>query len=130
MNIHERARRVVGAQLVLAAVLGIVAFLVYGSLHGLSAVYGVLVGVMLTLLLNRSVTRAEQVAQTDPKGGMTVLYVGAVQRFFLFIAAFAVGLAGFGLDALATAVGFVAAQFAQLVNARGMTRNNEEEGLK
>ena len=61
---------------------------------------------------------------------MVMLYVGAVQRFLFLIAAFALGLAVFGLDALAVAGGFVCAQFAQLVNARNVSRDNEDKGLK
>ncbi|HEY0663467.1 MAG TPA: ATP synthase subunit I [Thiobacillaceae bacterium] len=118
------------AQLVVTAAMGLGAFLLFGMLQGVSVVYGGLVDLVLTLLLSRNVRKADAVAATDPKGGMTVLYVGAVQRFFLFIAMFAVGLALLRLDALAVATGFVAARIAQLASARDTTRTNDEEGLK
>jgi len=130
MNISGRARRIVTAQLVVTAAMGLGAFLLFGMLQGVSVVYGGLVDLVLTLLLSRNVRKADAVAATDPKGGMTVLYVGAVQRFFLFIAMFAVGLALLRLDALAVATGFVAARIAQLASARDTTRTNDEEGLK
>lgn len=130
MDISGQARRVITAQLVAATVLGLVMFLAFGLSHGLSAVFGCLVGLALTLLLSRSVRRAAEVAQTDPKRGMTMLYVGAVQRFVFVIAAFALGYAVFGLNPLAGFVGFAAAQLAQLVNMRGTTRTNENEGRK
>lgn len=130
MNITGQARRIMTAQLVVAAVLGLGALVFFGQLQGLSVVYGGLVDLMLTLLLSRSVSKADAVAATDPKAGMTVLYVGAVIRFFLFIVMFAIGLALLRLDALAVAVGFVAARVAQLAGVRNVTRNNEPEGLK
>jgi hypothetical protein len=130
MNITGQARRIMTAQLVVAAVLGLGALVFFGQLQGLSVVYGGLVDLMLTLLLSRSVSKADAVAATDPKAGMTVLYVGAVIRFFLFIVMFAIGLALLRLDALAVAVGFVAARVAQLAGVRNVTRNNETEGLK
>lgn len=130
MNIDGRARRVMAAQLIVAAVVAVAAVFAFDTLHGLSVVYGGLVDLVLAMLLGRSVRRAEEVAATDPKRGMTVLYVGAVQRFFLFIAMFAVGLALLRLDAPAVAVGFVAARLAQLVSARGMAGTHDEEGLK
>lgn len=129
MDISGRTRRVIYAQLVVGVVLGTGMFFVFGSERGLGAEFGVLVGILLTLLLSRSVKRAADVAATDPKRGMTMLYIGAVQRFFFVLAAFAVGLAVFRLDPLSVAVGFVAAQLAQLVNA-GSKAENSEEGLK
>ena len=130
MNIDGRARRVMTAQLIVAAVLAVTAIVMFDTHHGLSVVYGGLVDLVLALLLGRSVRRAEEVAATDPKRGMTVLYVGAVQRFFLLIAMFAVGLAALRLDALAVVTGFAAARVAQVISARGMTGTNVEEGLK
>lgn len=130
MDISGQVRRVVIAQGLVAAALGIGLFFAYGPRDGLSAVFGVLVGMALTLLLSRSVRRAGEVAATDPKRGMTLLYVGAVVRFVFVLAAFALGLAIFGLNPLLVAVGFVAAQLSQLVNARGKTQDTENEGLK
>lgn len=126
-EIAGRARRVILAQAVVTALLGTGLLLAWGPLHGLSAVYGGLVGFLLTLLLSRSVRRAAVVAETDPKRGMIVLYVGAVLRFVFFLAAFAIGLGFLDLHPLATAAGFVAAQLAQLVNARTADRTNEGE---
>lgn len=125
-----RTRRVIVAQTVVGIVLATGLLLAYGLHLALSAVFGVSIGSVLTLLLSRSVRRAGEVAGSDPKRGMIMLYIGAVQRFFFVIAAFVLGLALFKLDALVVAAGFVVAQFAQLVNARSMPRDNEEKGLK
>ena len=130
MELAGRTRRVVIAQVLVGAVLAVVLLLAFGPHRALSVMFGVLIGLSLTLLLSRSVRRAGDTAETDPKRGMILLYLGAVQRFVFLIAAFALGLAVFGLDPLVVAAGFVAAQFAQLVNAREMTRDNEEKGLK
>ncbi len=130
MDISGQVRRVLLVQALAGAALGTGLFIAYGLLHGLSVGFGVLVGMALTLLLGRSVRRAGEVAATDPKRGMTLLYVGAVVRFVFVIAALALGLALFRLNPLLVAVGFVAAQLAQLVNARGTTQGTESEGLK
>lgn len=129
-ELKGRTHRVYVAQAVIGSVLAGGLFVAYGSHLALSAVFGVLIGTLLTFLLSASVKWAGEVAATDPKRGMVMLYIGAVVRFFVLIAAFAVGLALFGLNAMLVAAGFIAAQFAQLVNARGLSRNNEEEGLK
>lgn len=126
-EIAGRTRRVMVAQIVATALLAVGVLMGWGLLHGLSAVYGGLVGFLLTLLLSRSVRRAAVVAETDPKRGMIILYVGAVLRFVFFLAAFAIGLGFLDLHPLATAAGFVAAQLAQLVNARATDRTNEGE---
>lgn len=125
-----RTRRVLIAQVVVGVVLAAGLWLAYGPHRSVSVAFGVLIGLLITWLLSRSVRRAGEMAETDPKRSMVMLYVGAVQRFVVVIAAFALALAVFGLDPLVVAAGFVAAQFAQLVNARGMTRDNEEKGLK
>ena len=126
LDITGKMRRVLGAQLAVGAILGVVLFVAAGPLQGASALYGGLIGLLLTLLLGRSVQKASEVAKTDPKGGMTTLYIGATQRFVFVLAALAVGLALFKLSPLAVATGFAAAQLAQLINARGGARNDEE----
>ncbi|MFZ5722181.1 MAG: ATP synthase subunit I [Pseudomonadota bacterium] len=129
-DISGRLRRIVTAQLVVAGVLAAGVLVVYGVLPGLSVLYGGLVDLVLALLLARNVRKAEAVAATDPKGSMTVLYVGAVQRFFLLIAMLAAGLALLRLNAVAVAAGFVAARIAQVAGARDKARIHDEEGLK
>lgn len=130
-EISGRARRVVAAQLVVTAVLGLAALALYGPVQGLSVAYGGLVDAVLAVFLGYSVRKADARAATDPKAGMTILYMGAVIRFFLFIALFAIGLGLLRLNALAVAAGFVAARIAQVAaGARGVTRTTDNEGLK
>lgn len=73
-----------------------------------SAAYGVLIGILMTLLLSRGVALAGRMSSV--RQGQLVLYAGAVVRFILVLALFAIGLAAFGLAPLATVIGFVAVQ--------------------
>lgn len=122
-DITERTRRIVGFQILAAVVIGIGFFLGVGEAEGRSAFYGGLVAVVLTVMLSRGVKRAEATAAQDLKRSMIILYMGAAQRFLIALAAFALGLAVLKLEPLAVFVGFAAAQFSYLFNARGMAQS-------
>jgi ATP synthase protein I len=118
-ELAERTRRIVGFQ-ILASVIIAIGFLIgVGAAQGRSALYGGLVAVALTALLSRGVKRAEATSVRDPQKSMVILYIGAVQRFVLALAAFALGLAVLKLEPMAVFIGFAAAQFSYLINARG-----------
>ncbi len=119
LDISGEMQRVIGAQLVVGAILGVGFLVVAGPLQGGSALYGGLIGLLLTLLRGRSFRRANRIAETDPRRSMTTLYIGAAQRFFFVMAALMFGLALLELTPLAVAAGFAAVQLAQLINARG-----------
>jgi ATP synthase protein I len=125
LDITERARRVVGLQILASVVLAIGLFVGVSAQHGRSAFYGGMVSAALALLLGRGVKRAEAVAAANPRQSMVILYVGAAQRFFLAVAAFAVGMAFLKLEPLAVFVGFAAAQIAYLINARSMAQSKK-----
>lgn len=121
-DIASRARKIIGFQLATASVVAVIFMIGQGLLEGRSAFYGGLVGAALTLLLSRGVKRAEQVAAENPRRGMTILYIGAAQRFFLALAAFAIGLSLLQLAPLPVFAGFAAVQFSYVINARGMAQ--------
>lgn len=122
-DITERTRRIVGFQILAAVVIAAGFFLGVGEVEGRSAFYGGLVAVTLTVMLSRGVKRAEATAAQDLKKSMIILYMGAAQRFLMALAAFALGLAVLKLEPLAVFVGFAAAQFSYLFNARSMAQS-------
>ncbi len=113
-------------QILAGSVLAIGFYLGVSPIHGRSAFFGGLISVMLSYLLGRGVKRAEAVAATNPRQSMTILYIGAAQRFFLALAAFAVGLAYLKLEPLAVFIGFAAAQLAYVFHAREPAPKNKE----
>jgi ATP synthase protein I len=82
--------------------------LVSGRWDAVSAAYGGATGVMMTLLLSLGVALAGKMPSL--RQSQIVLYAGAVVRFILVLALFAIGLAAFDLAPLALVLGFVAAQ--------------------
>ena len=125
-DLAERTRRIVGWQILASVVIAIGFLIGAGAAHGRSALYGGLVAVILTLLLSRGVKRAEASSAHDPQKSMVILYVGAVLRFVLALVAFALGLAVLKLEPMAVFIGFAAAQFSYLINARGMAQSKRE----
>jgi ATP synthase protein I len=125
-ELTERARRVIGMQILASLVLAIGFYAGVSPVHGRSAFFGGLISVLLSYLLSRGVKRAEAIAATNPRQSMTILYIGAAQRFFIAIAAFAVGLAYLKLEPLAMFIGFAVAQLSYVLNAREPARKKKE----
>lgn len=125
-ELAERTRRIIGFQILASVVIAIGFFIGVGAAQGRSALYGGLVAVTLTMLLSRGVRRAEVSAAHNPQKSMVILYVGAVQRFVLALIAFAVALAVLKLEPMAVFLGFAAAQFSYLINARGPAQSKRE----
>lgn len=125
-DLAARTRRIVGFQFLASVVIAIGFLIGVGAAQGRSALYGGLVAVTLTVLLSRGVRRAEVSAVSDPRKSMMILYVGAVQRFVLALVAFALGLAVLKLEPMAVFIGFAAAQFSYLINARGTAHSKRE----
>lgn len=118
-ELAEQARGVISKQLAAGVVVAGLFLVLQGTWPAVSALYGGVVSVSLSLLLLWGVTRASKVAATDPRKSMTILYVGAVQRFVAVLALLALGLALFKLDPLAVLIGFGVAQVSYLVTSRG-----------
>ena len=111
------ARRVIGLQLASSAIIAVL-FLFQDALHAASALYGGLTSVSTALLLSRGVRRAGEAALGDPKKSLAILYVGAVQRFFLVLGLLALGFSLLKLDPVAVIVGFGIAQISYAVSTR------------
>ena len=118
-QVDAKASRIMTAQLAATAIVAI-AFGVAGGGHwsALSAIGGGLTSLCIAWLLRRGVRRASEIALTDQKKSMMILYLGAVQRFVVVIALFALGLGVAKLEPLAMFAGFAAAQIGNFIGAR------------
>jgi ATP synthase protein I len=106
--LHTRARRLIALQCGAALFAAAAFFVTKGRWEALSAGYGSLIAVLMTLLLGQGVVLASKAKSMQQS--QIVLYAGAAIRFVLVLVLFAVGLATFALAPLATVLGFVAAQ--------------------
>lgn len=125
-TLRAGTRRLIALQCGAVALVAVAFLLARGRWDAVSAVYGGLVGVSMTLLLSRGVALAGKMPSLSQS--QIVLYVGAVVRFVLVLALFAIGLAGFDLAPLAMVAGFVAAQlvFPFTALGRGDGRNEHK----
>lgn len=118
-QVQSNAKKVVVLQITIAALVALVFGILQGGLMpAISGLYGGLISVSTSWLLRRGVLKANEIAQHDPKSGMTVLYIGAVQRFVLVVALLGLGLGLLDLDPLAAVVGFGLAQVAYAIVMR------------
>jgi ATP synthase protein I len=109
--------------LVVQGLLGIVAvigFSIYGQF--VSALYGMVIGVVNVGLLALTFQQASAKAAIDPKSGILVLYMSAVIRFVLLAVLFVIGLALLKLDPLAVVITFVVMTLGQMFNLQGKRR--------
>jgi F0F1-type ATP synthase assembly protein I len=121
-EVDGRVRKVIVWQVIGGVAAAAVFFVSKGWGPAQAALCGGLIGTATTLLLSRSVKKAGRAAD-DTNAGMRILYLGAVQRFFFVLGAFALGVAVLKLEPLALCAGFALAQVGYLINARGMTRS-------
>lgn len=121
----ERARRVIGMQLLATLIVATAFYIGVSAIHGRSAFFGGLISVFLSYLLGRGVKRAEALAVSHPRQSMAILYIGAAQRFIVAIAAFGFGLAYLDLNPLAVFVGFAVSQLSYVINARSMAQSKQ-----
>lgn len=84
----------------------------------LSASYGGVASVVLALLSIRGFRRANEIALSEPKKSMMILYIGAVQRFVAVLVLLGAGLGLLKLEPLAVLIGFVLAQASYLMGVR------------
>ena len=118
-QVDAKASRIMTAQLVATALVAAAFGLAgSGSWSVLSAACGGATSLSIAWLLRRGVRRASEIALTDQKKSMLILYLGAVQRFVAVVALFALGLGVARLDPLAMFAGFAAAQIGNLIGAR------------
>ncbi len=115
-------KRLIITQLFVVLIVVIVAW-VYRSTDGaLAAFYGGMIAVTNTILLARRVTRAGEVAKTDPKHSVYILYFGAIERFVFALIALGVGLSLLKLDAIPLLAAFGLAQLAYILPNQSTTK--------
>lgn len=112
-----RTRRLIALQCGAGALVAAGYYFTGGRWEALSAGYGGLISVLMTLLLSRGISLAGRAE--DVRRSQWVLYAGAAVRFVLVLALFGFGLAGLGLAPLATVIGFIAAQLVIPLSAFG-----------
>ncbi len=117
-QVQANAKKVVVLQLIITTLAAMVFGIVGDSWAALSTFYGGLASLCVSWMLRRGVLNANEIARKDPKRGMAVLYVGALQRFVLVLVLLGLGLGLLGMEPLATIVGFGSAQLAYVVVMR------------
>lgn len=121
-EIDQKSKAARKYQLLLTLGIVIILFALQKPQHAYAAAYGGFVSLFLTWTIGWSMRKANEIAKTDPKRGMGVLYLSAVIRFFLFLGLFALGIGLLKLTPLAvvaTAIvvwmtGVLVPQFAQV----------------
>lgn len=117
-GITANTRKVILLQLLIGSVVAL-GFMLGVDVQGAqSALFGMSVSIASALLLSRGVMRASSTMQTDKNKGMLILYLGAVQRFIMVLALFALGVAYLNLQPVAMIAAFGAAQMAYIFLAR------------
>jgi len=117
-ELAEKARGVISKQLAVAVACAVFFYFYHGGWAAISALYGGLVCIAATFLLLRGVTRASRAAADNPGRSMTILYIGAAQRFLLVLALLGMGLALLKLHPLGLLLGFGLAQISTMVVSR------------
>jgi ATP synthase protein I len=106
------ARRLLAIQAVLVVAAGLACLVAAGPSEAQSALYGGSIALASAWLLQRRVRRAIQVATTHPGQETAVLYLGALQRFFMVVGLFALGMGWLELNPVPLLIGFGVAQLA------------------
>jgi len=121
-QVATNTRQLLAIQIALGLIVAAGFKLALQEWQSVSAIFGMLTSVALTILLSHGVKRAEREALQDPNKSMGILYLGAVQRFVLVLAFFIIGLGIFKLEPLAMALGFGLTQFAYIFNMRNLRK--------
>lgn len=101
---------IIQVALVIAGV--VIALSTKGVSASLAALYGGGIALLNSMLLAWRVKRAGEVAKTNPKQSVYILYFGAVERFVVALVGLAVGLGAFKLDPIPALATFAIAQIA------------------
>ncbi len=109
-------RVVVMYQAAIAVVVALTFLVLQGGLQALSALYGGLITLIMTLLLRRRVTRLAEIATQGNATGVAA--VGVMLRFLWVLVLFGLGFAVLKLDPLASIVGFGLAQLGYVIAMR------------
>lgn len=117
--IAQRGRRVLLAQLVVAALATIAAGLFAGQVAALATVGGTAISVTLMLMLRLTMQRAADIAVEAPQASMNTMYIGAALRFIALLAMFAIALGWLGLAPTWLVGAFVLVMLTGVIAARG-----------
>ncbi|MBI3344540.1 MAG: ATP synthase subunit I [Gammaproteobacteria bacterium] len=110
------ARTVMVYEVAIAAGVALFFFALQGGLQALSALYGGLITLIMTLLLRRRVTKLTEAATQGAAIGAAA--VGVMLRFLWVLLLFGLGFAVFKFDPLASIVGFGLAQLGYVIAMR------------
>jgi len=106
------ARMLLGMQALLIGVVVFLYLVLGGSPDAHAALFGGGCALVNAWLLGRRLRLAANVAKASPGQEVTVIYVGALQRFALLLALFIVGMGWLKLNPVPLLVAFGAAQVA------------------
>lgn len=109
------ARTLLGTQALLIGVVVFLYLLLGDSPDARAALFGGACALLNAWLLGRRLRLAADVAKTSPGQEVTVIYVGALQRFALLLALFIVGMGWLKLNPVPLLVAFGIAQVAFLL---------------
>ncbi|MGV6858364.1 MAG: ATP synthase subunit I [bacterium] len=109
------SNRLLIVQVTLVVVGALIALYYKGQPGAVGALYGGGIALINSFLLVRRVGRAGEMAKTDPKQSVYVLYFGAIERFVFALVGLGVGLALFKLDAVSVLAMFGLAQLAYML---------------
>jgi ATP synthase protein I len=123
-------QRLLTAQAALIVLAAVGFFVVGGGAQSAAVVYGGAAAMASAWLLARRVRRAAELARTAPGHETAVLYVGAVQRFLLLLAAFVIGMGQLGLAPVALLAGFAVAQLAYLMTGPHLRSGAETKTME
>ena len=112
MAIDCDTRSVLLTQLLIAAVIAVVAGAISGKPAAIAALYGGLIVASNTLLQLWHMRRAERIAKEDAERILRIVYRCAAERIFSTVVLFLIGLVALKLNPLALLVGFLAGQVA------------------
>jgi F0F1-type ATP synthase assembly protein I len=110
------ARTVMVYEVAIAAGAALLFLVLQGRLQALSALYGGLITLIMTLLLRHRVTKLTEAATQGAAIGAAA--VGVMLRFLWVLLLFGLGFAVFKLDPLASIVGFGLAQLGYVIAMR------------
>ncbi len=113
------SRKVITAQLLIAAIVAGCFFFIEGYLGSVSAIAGGAISMITTLILWGSMSWSSSVSRHSPNVSQVILYASAAFRFVMVLVMFVICLKVFELAPLAVVVGFCLAQLAYAVNMRG-----------
>lgn len=106
------ARMLLGMQALLVGVVVFLYLILGGSPDAHAALFGGGCALLNGWLLGRRLRLAADVARTSPGREVTIIYVGALQRFALLVALFVVGMGWLKLNPVPLLVAFAVAQVA------------------